>query len=200
MLGYCVTLSPRKRGRDPPTVCNTTHTQCNFSAPAGTRRVYLSAYNAAGESAPTEVILLERKGEDSANFPQSETSICPPGALYPPSPPQQLHKLSNWMPFHHPTAGETLPWVCNWGAPEQGRLQAGGQRRVMQQGCSPSRHPGWLSPCRSAPGWAPGHAQGRAQPLGALGGTADPGGCLRPGVAAGVLGARSLQCLLADGA
>uniref|UniRef100_A0A8C0UW22 Colony stimulating factor 3 receptor n=1 Tax=Cyanistes caeruleus TaxID=156563 RepID=A0A8C0UW22_CYACU len=61
VLGYRVTLSPRRRGRDPPTVCNTTHTQCNFSVPVGTRRVYLSAYNAAGESAPTEVVLLERK-------------------------------------------------------------------------------------------------------------------------------------------
>ncbi|XP_059724474.1 granulocyte colony-stimulating factor receptor isoform X2 [Haemorhous mexicanus] len=60
VLGYRVSLSPRRRGRDPPTICNTTHTQCNFSVPTATRRVYLSAYNAAGESAPTEVILLER--------------------------------------------------------------------------------------------------------------------------------------------
>lgn len=68
VLGYRVTLSPRRRGRDPPTVCNTTRTQCNFSAPAGTTRVYLSAYNAAGESAATEVVLLERKGEGSINL------------------------------------------------------------------------------------------------------------------------------------
>ncbi|NXS59861.1 CSF3R factor, partial [Brachypteracias leptosomus] len=68
VLGYRVTLSPRRRGRDPPTVCNTTHTHCNFSAPAGTRRVYLSAYNAAGESAATEVILLERKGQPLAGL------------------------------------------------------------------------------------------------------------------------------------
>ncbi|NXE04351.1 CSF3R factor, partial [Lophotis ruficrista] len=68
VLGYHVTLSPRRRGRDPPTVCNTTHTQCNFSAPAGTRRVYLSAYNAAGKSAATEVILLERKGQPLARL------------------------------------------------------------------------------------------------------------------------------------
>ncbi|XP_027557045.1 granulocyte colony-stimulating factor receptor [Neopelma chrysocephalum] len=66
VLGYRVTLSPRRRGRDPPTVCNTTHTECNFSAPARTRRVYLSAYNAAGESPATEVVLLERKGEPLA--------------------------------------------------------------------------------------------------------------------------------------
>ncbi|XP_017591609.1 PREDICTED: granulocyte colony-stimulating factor receptor [Corvus brachyrhynchos] len=63
VLGYRVTLSPRRRGRDPSTICNTTHTQCNFSVPARTRRVYLSAYNAAGESAPTEVVLLQRKGQ-----------------------------------------------------------------------------------------------------------------------------------------
>ncbi|NXG61309.1 CSF3R factor, partial [Hemiprocne comata] len=68
VLGYCVTLSPRRKGRDPLTVCNTTHTQCNFSAPAGTRRVYLSAYNAAGESAATEVVLLERKGQPLAGL------------------------------------------------------------------------------------------------------------------------------------
>ncbi|TRZ18005.1 hypothetical protein HGM15179_009093 [Zosterops borbonicus] len=68
VLGYRVTLSPRRRGRDPPTICNTTHTQCSFSLPAGTRRVYLSAYNAAGESAPTEVVLLERKGQPLAGL------------------------------------------------------------------------------------------------------------------------------------
>ncbi|NWU07600.1 CSF3R factor, partial [Cephalopterus ornatus] len=68
VLGYRVTLSPRRRVRDPPTICNTTHTQCNFSVPAGTRRVYLSAYNAAGESAATEVVLLERKGEPLAGL------------------------------------------------------------------------------------------------------------------------------------
>ncbi|NXE93323.1 CSF3R factor, partial [Menura novaehollandiae] len=78
VLGYRITLSPRRRGRDPPTICNTTHTQCNFSAPAGTRRVYLSAYNAAGESAPTEVVLLERKGQPLAGLravPGGERSL-----------------------------------------------------------------------------------------------------------------------------
>ncbi|XP_068028897.1 granulocyte colony-stimulating factor receptor isoform X2 [Anomalospiza imberbis] len=78
VLGYRVTLSPRRRGRDPPTICNTTHTQCNFSVPAATRRVYLSAYNAAGESAPTEVILLERKGQPMAGLravPGGERSL-----------------------------------------------------------------------------------------------------------------------------
>ncbi|NWH58420.1 CSF3R factor, partial [Geococcyx californianus] len=68
VLGYRVTLSPRRRGRDPPTVCNTTHTHCNFSMPVGTRRVYLSAYNAAGESAATEVALLEKKGQPLAGL------------------------------------------------------------------------------------------------------------------------------------
>ncbi|NXO20284.1 CSF3R factor, partial [Cisticola juncidis] len=68
VLGYRVTLSPRRRSRAPPTVCNTTHTQCSFSVPAGTRRVYLSAYNAAGESVPTEVVLLERKGQPVAGL------------------------------------------------------------------------------------------------------------------------------------
>ncbi|NXN99046.1 CSF3R factor, partial [Rhinopomastus cyanomelas] len=78
VLGYHVTLSPRARGRDPPTVCNTTLTQCNFSAPAGTARLYLSAYNAAGEAAPTEVLLLERRGQPLAGLrsvPESEHSL-----------------------------------------------------------------------------------------------------------------------------
>ncbi|NXR59250.1 CSF3R factor, partial [Rhadina sibilatrix] len=78
VLGYRVTLSPRRRGRDPHTVCNTTHTQCSFSVPAGTRRVYLSAYNAAGEAAPTEVMLLERKGQALAGLragPGGERSL-----------------------------------------------------------------------------------------------------------------------------
>ncbi|NWR79108.1 CSF3R factor, partial [Centropus unirufus] len=68
VLGYRVTLGTRRRGRDPPTVCNTTRTHCNFSAPVGTRRVYLSAYNTAGESAETEVVLLERKGQPLAGL------------------------------------------------------------------------------------------------------------------------------------
>ncbi|NXI47972.1 CSF3R factor, partial [Galbula dea] len=78
VLGYRVTLSPRRRGWDPPTVCNTTHTQCNFSVLVGTRRVYISAYNAAGESAATEVILLERKGQPLAGLrvvPRGEHSL-----------------------------------------------------------------------------------------------------------------------------
>ncbi|XP_056365227.1 granulocyte colony-stimulating factor receptor [Oenanthe melanoleuca] len=78
VLGYRITLSPRRRGRDPTTVCNTTHTQCNFSVPAGTSRVYLSAYNSAGESAPTEVALLERKGQPLAGLravPGGERSL-----------------------------------------------------------------------------------------------------------------------------
>lgn len=78
VLGYRVTLSPRRKGRDPPSICNTTHTQCNFSVPAGTTRVYLSAYNSAGESSPTEVVLLERKGQPLAGLravPGGERSL-----------------------------------------------------------------------------------------------------------------------------
>lgn len=63
MLGYRVALGSRRRGREPQTVCNTNDTHCDFTVPVRTGRVYLSAYNAAGESSATEVILLERKGE-----------------------------------------------------------------------------------------------------------------------------------------
>ncbi|NXC48724.1 CSF3R factor, partial [Penelope pileata] len=78
VLGYRVALGPRRRGQEPPTVCNTTDTRCDFTAPAGTRRIYLSAYNAAGESAATEVILLERKGQPLAGLraaPRGEHSL-----------------------------------------------------------------------------------------------------------------------------
>lgn len=117
VLGYRVTLSPRRRGRDPPTVCNTTRTQCNFSAPVGTARVYLSVYNAAGESAATEVVLLERKGEGSTNL--SVRTLRVP--LWPLTAPQ-LHELSDWVllprPSLHVTGGSRLlvpmqvsPWL-----------------------------------------------------------------------------------------
>ncbi|NXL94148.1 CSF3R factor, partial [Alectura lathami] len=78
LLGYRVALGPRRRGREPLTVCNTTDTQCEFTAPAGTRRVYLFAYNTAGESAATEVVLLERKGQPLAGLwarPGGERSL-----------------------------------------------------------------------------------------------------------------------------
>ncbi|XP_021231328.1 granulocyte colony-stimulating factor receptor isoform X2 [Numida meleagris] len=78
VLGYRVVLGPRRRGREPQTVCNTTDTQCDFTVPARMWKVYLSAYNAAGESAETEVILLERKGQPLAGLwavPRGERSL-----------------------------------------------------------------------------------------------------------------------------
>ncbi|NWU56330.1 CSF3R factor, partial [Dromas ardeola] len=108
VLGYRVTLSPRRRGRDPPTVCNTTHIQCNFSVPAGTRRVYLSAYNAAGESAATEVVLLERKGQPLARLwavPGGERSLW-----------------VRWESPSAPVAAYVLEW--QWVSSEPGRCSA----------------------------------------------------------------------------
>uniref|UniRef100_A0A8C6YXT9 Colony stimulating factor 3 receptor n=1 Tax=Nothoprocta perdicaria TaxID=30464 RepID=A0A8C6YXT9_NOTPE len=77
------------RGHGPLTVCDTSDTQCGFSAPAGTARVYLTAYNAAGESAATEVVLLEQTGQPLAGLravPSGERSLRvqwerPPGAV-----------------------------------------------------------------------------------------------------------------------
>ncbi|XP_059344753.1 granulocyte colony-stimulating factor receptor [Ammospiza nelsoni] len=96
VLGYRVTLRPRRSGRDPPTVCNTTRTQCNFSVPAGTSKVCLSAYNAAGESAPTEVILLERTGQ-----PLSGLRAVPGG------------ERSLWVHWEAPPAPVTA-YVLEW--------------------------------------------------------------------------------------
>ncbi|XP_051494105.1 granulocyte colony-stimulating factor receptor [Apus apus] len=110
VLGYCVTLSPRRRGRDPPAVCNTTHTQCNFSAPAGTRRVYLSAYNAAGESAATEVVLLERKGQPVAGLwavSGGEHSLCVHWEA-PPAPPAAY--ILEWQRVSSAPGGCSACW------------------------------------------------------------------------------------------
>ncbi|XP_030320392.1 granulocyte colony-stimulating factor receptor isoform X1 [Calypte anna] len=122
VLGYHVTLSPRRKGRDPHTVCNTTHTQCNFSAPGGTRRIYLSAYNAAGESAATEVALLERKGQPLARLwavPEGERSLRMRWEV-PPAPPAayilEWHRVSSepgecspcWKMERNGTATTTL--------------------------------------------------------------------------------------------
>jgi len=203
VLGYRVTLSPRRRGRDPPTVCNTTHTQCNFSAPAGTRRVYLSAYNAAGESAPTEVVLLERKGEGSANLPPSETSTEPPGALPPGS---STSSQTGCRSLAHRREGTSLGLrpggsrAAARGAHSPGEGLGLGAPGAMRRGCSPLPSSRRLSPRRPAAGRAPGRARGRAQPLGALGGPAGPTSRLRPRVGARGLGARPLLRLLADGA
>uniref|UniRef100_A0A8D2JHI2 Fibronectin type-III domain-containing protein n=1 Tax=Varanus komodoensis TaxID=61221 RepID=A0A8D2JHI2_VARKO len=63
ILGYWATLSTRPRKEDPSVLCNTTETWCTFSVPAGTQRIYLTAYNSKGSSKPTEVHLLETKGK-----------------------------------------------------------------------------------------------------------------------------------------
>ncbi|NXC23013.1 CSF3R factor, partial [Corythaeola cristata] len=148
VLGYCVTLSPRRRGRDPPTVCNTTHTQCNFSAPAGTRRVYLSAYNAAGESAATEVILLERKGEGSANLPWCETSAHPTLGRCP--PPWQPHNSQTGCCSLTPRGGFTSQGV-RAGSPAQ--AAHGAQSQGKEQVRHPGRAGGTGGQC--APSYAP---------------------------------------------
>lgn len=140
MLGYRVTLSPRRRGRDPPTVCNTTHTQCNFSVPAGTRRVYLSVYNAAGESAVTEVVLLERKGEGSANLPRLKPPRTPLGLCH--SPGSSTRSQTGCCSLA-PLWGRHLPGCaaggaragCLWGTePGRGAGQAPGSGRGAEGG------------------------------------------------------------------
>uniref|UniRef100_A0A8C8R9M4 Colony stimulating factor 3 receptor n=1 Tax=Pelusios castaneus TaxID=367368 RepID=A0A8C8R9M4_9SAUR len=78
ILGYWVSLTPRRRTGELTALCNTTKTQCNFSVLAGVRRVYLAAYNSAGESTATEVIFLEQKGQPLARiqaFPCDEHSL-----------------------------------------------------------------------------------------------------------------------------
>ncbi|XP_042709918.2 granulocyte colony-stimulating factor receptor [Chrysemys picta bellii] len=79
ILGYWVSLNPRRRNVELTAVCNTTERQCSFSVLAGVRRVYLAAYNSAGESAATEVIFLEKKGQPLARI---HTSPCDEHSLW----------------------------------------------------------------------------------------------------------------------
>ncbi|XP_019368098.1 PREDICTED: granulocyte colony-stimulating factor receptor isoform X2 [Gavialis gangeticus] len=96
ILGYWVALSPRQRGGMPTTVCNTTEMGCNFSVPAGTRRVYLAAYNAVGTGPPAEVIFLERRGQ-------------PLRGLW--ATPRDPHSLwVQWEAPAAPTSGYVLEW------------------------------------------------------------------------------------------
>uniref|UniRef100_A0A674IVC1 Ig-like domain-containing protein n=1 Tax=Terrapene triunguis TaxID=2587831 RepID=A0A674IVC1_9SAUR len=79
ILGYWVSLNPRRRNVELTAVCNTTERQCRFSVLAGVRRVYLAAYNSAGESAATEVLFLEKKGQPLARI---HTSPCDEHSLW----------------------------------------------------------------------------------------------------------------------
>ncbi|XP_061453516.1 granulocyte colony-stimulating factor receptor [Rhineura floridana] len=78
ILGYWATLSTRWHNGEPSTLCNTTELHCAFSLPFGTQRISLMAYNTKGLSQPTEVFLLEKKGQPVPSFqvsPHNEKSI-----------------------------------------------------------------------------------------------------------------------------
>ncbi|XP_006134344.3 granulocyte colony-stimulating factor receptor [Pelodiscus sinensis] len=96
ILGYWVSLNPRRRNGALTAICNTTDMQCNFSVPAGVRRVYLSAYNSAGESATTEVLFLEQKGQPLARIHAS---------------PCDEHSL--WVQWEAPKAAAT-GYIVEW--------------------------------------------------------------------------------------
>uniref|UniRef100_A0ABM5ET76 Granulocyte colony-stimulating factor receptor isoform X1 n=1 Tax=Pogona vitticeps TaxID=103695 RepID=A0ABM5ET76_9SAUR len=63
ILGYWATLSSRPQSRKPPALCHTTDLHCTFLLPPGTQRIFLVAFNSRGASQPTEVSLLEKKGQ-----------------------------------------------------------------------------------------------------------------------------------------
>ncbi|XP_064381320.1 granulocyte colony-stimulating factor receptor [Dromaius novaehollandiae] len=129
LLGYRVALSPRRRGWDPPAVCDTADTQCNFSAPAGTGRVYLSAYNAAGESPATEVVLLERTGRPLAGLravPGGERSLWVHWEV-PPAPAAGY--VLEWYPTSAEPAGCSACW--------QRERDGGTTRALIRDGIEP---------------------------------------------------------------
>ncbi|XP_068773506.1 granulocyte colony-stimulating factor receptor isoform X3 [Struthio camelus] len=129
LLGYRVALSPRRRGRDPPAVCDTADTQCNFSAPAGARRVYLTAYNAAGESAATEVVLLEKTGQPLAGLravPGGERSLWVQWEA-PPAP------AAGYVLEWHRTSSEPARCSACW----QRERDGGTTRALIRDGIEP---------------------------------------------------------------
>ncbi|XP_063167844.1 granulocyte colony-stimulating factor receptor isoform X2 [Candoia aspera] len=63
VLGYWAALSTSQHNGIPQSLCNTTERQCTFLVPPGTQRIYLTAYNSRGASQPTEIFLLEKKGQ-----------------------------------------------------------------------------------------------------------------------------------------
>ncbi|XP_067167488.1 granulocyte colony-stimulating factor receptor [Apteryx mantelli] len=129
LLGYRVALSPRRRGREPPAVCDTTDTRCNFSAPAGARRVYLTAYNAAGESAATEVVLLEKTGQPLAGLravPGGERSLWVHWEA-PPAP------AAGYILEWHRTPSEPASCSACW----QRERDGGTTRALIQDGIEP---------------------------------------------------------------
>ncbi|XP_070620255.1 granulocyte colony-stimulating factor receptor [Erythrolamprus reginae] len=63
ILGYWAALGTGQHPGNSPSLCNTTRRQCTFLMPPGAERVYLSAYNSRGSSPPTEIFLLEKKGQ-----------------------------------------------------------------------------------------------------------------------------------------
>ncbi|XP_025029950.1 granulocyte colony-stimulating factor receptor [Python bivittatus] len=97
ILGYWAALGTRQHnGESPLSLCNTTERQCTFSVPPGTQRIYLTAYNSRGASQPTEIFLLEKKGQPVLRiqaFPHSEKSF-------------QLW----WDPPRTPATGYIIEW------------------------------------------------------------------------------------------
>ncbi|XP_032083015.1 granulocyte colony-stimulating factor receptor [Thamnophis elegans] len=63
ILGYWAALSTTQHMGNSLSLCNTTQRQCTFLMPPGAERIYLSAYNSRGASQPTEIFLLEKKGQ-----------------------------------------------------------------------------------------------------------------------------------------
>ncbi|XP_062818396.1 granulocyte colony-stimulating factor receptor isoform X1 [Anolis carolinensis] len=96
ILGYLVTS-----GRS-LTLCNTTALHCALSLPPGTQRVLLSAYNSKGASPPTEVLLIDKKGQPVPQIqalPWDEKSIQvswdPPGTSSPVAYNLEWHKVTS---------------------------------------------------------------------------------------------------------
>uniref|UniRef100_A0A6I8PDI3 Fibronectin type-III domain-containing protein n=1 Tax=Ornithorhynchus anatinus TaxID=9258 RepID=A0A6I8PDI3_ORNAN len=96
ILGYRVSRRLQGPAGDTQTLCNTTELGCRFSLPAGVRDVFITAFNAAGDSPPTQVTFWEVRGPPLLGLHTS---------------PRDPHSLwVRWEPPRTATHGYVLEW------------------------------------------------------------------------------------------
>ncbi|XP_034269058.2 LOW QUALITY PROTEIN: granulocyte colony-stimulating factor receptor [Pantherophis guttatus] len=124
ILGYWAALSTSQHTGNSLPLCNTTQRQCTFLMPPGAERIYLSAYNSRGASQPTEIFLLEKKGQ-----PVLKVQVSPHN--------EKSFQLC-WDPPRTPATGYIVEWHRVTSAAEESnvgwqKLQNGSIRETLIQ-------------------------------------------------------------------
>ncbi|XP_030074348.1 granulocyte colony-stimulating factor receptor isoform X2 [Microcaecilia unicolor] len=79
ILGYLVFLINEGGEDEIVVLCNTTKLACDVPVPSEVTKVYIKAYNVAGESPAREVVLLDIQGSPLSSiraFPKNDHSLC----------------------------------------------------------------------------------------------------------------------------